>query len=596
MRTKELTMSTNNFTVADYLLTRLKEQGLEKIFQVPGDYVQEFMSALDKFDGIDAVGDITELGAGYAAEGYARYRGIGAVSVQYGVGTLSVINAIAGAYVERNPVVVITASPSIDDRKIIADTGALFHHSTGNYNSNQVIFESVTVASGILSDPEMAPTIIDAALACAIKEKRPIYLEAWQNVWGAECKAPMQPLVITDSPANLGMQKTLLQQTIQKLESAKQPIIMLGIEIARLGLQDKVESLLHLLNIPYTTSTLAKSVISERSEISHKLFVGTYAGEASLPETFDYVSQCDAVLALGVIFTDDYITMLTNQGSDLIRVNMDGALVGNSDHFIHTSLAVFINELIAHFLCSSAGFNVTFSKPDNFGFNALPLTKHSDLCSQISYESFFAFYQQELNESSPLKRYNLILGESSSLYMAARLIGIEKNHFVSDAAWGSLGHETGCSLGVSLANDNRSIVIAGDGGFMMMCQTLSTLRRNHCNTAVFVMSNEVYAIEQSFVDICAFTPEGKFAPFDELPSWDYEALAQAYGVKYLNVNSVANLQDAFNILYENTSAPYLIKVDIARDDLAPAIQTLAESVTGQKRDECLCHKDNKGNI
>ena len=56
------------------------------------------------------------------------------------------------------------------------------------------------------------------------------------------------------------------------------------------------------------------------------------------------------------------------------------------------------------------------------------------------------------------------------------------------------------------------------------------------------------------------------------------------------------LQNALNILYEDTSTPYLIKVDIARDDLAPAIQTLAESVTGQKRDECICHKDNKEDI
>ncbi len=88
-------MSTASFTVADHLLWRLKQLGLDKVFQVPGDYVQEFMTALDNFPGIDAIGDVTELGAGYAADGYARYRGIGAVSVQYGVGTFSVLNAIA---------------------------------------------------------------------------------------------------------------------------------------------------------------------------------------------------------------------------------------------------------------------------------------------------------------------------------------------------------------------------------------------------------------------------------------------------------------------------------------------------------------------
>ena len=97
-------MSKNDpFSVADYLLTRLKQLGLDKIFQVPGDYVAKFMEAQLKFKGIDAIGDITELGAGYAADGYARFKGIGAISVQFGVGTFSALNAIAGSYVERNP-------------------------------------------------------------------------------------------------------------------------------------------------------------------------------------------------------------------------------------------------------------------------------------------------------------------------------------------------------------------------------------------------------------------------------------------------------------------------------------------------------------
>ena len=88
-----------SFTVADYLLTRLKELGLAKVFQVPGDYVSEFMSALDAFDGIDAVGEVYEMGAAYAADGYARVNGLGAVSLQYGVGTFSAVNAIAGSFV-----------------------------------------------------------------------------------------------------------------------------------------------------------------------------------------------------------------------------------------------------------------------------------------------------------------------------------------------------------------------------------------------------------------------------------------------------------------------------------------------------------------
>ncbi|WP_430311142.1 thiamine pyrophosphate-binding protein, partial [Pseudomonas sp. PONIH3] len=161
----------STFTVADYLLTRLKELGLDKVFQVPGDYCSRFMSALDAFDGIDAVGEIYEMGAAYSADGYARVHGLGAVSLQYGVGTFSAVNAIAGAYVERNPVVVISASPSTSDRLKANAQNVLFHHSTGNFEADRNVLEQVTVACEILSDPHRAPWQIDNALIAALTHR-----------------------------------------------------------------------------------------------------------------------------------------------------------------------------------------------------------------------------------------------------------------------------------------------------------------------------------------------------------------------------------------------------------------------------------------
>ncbi|MEQ2354357.1 alpha-keto acid decarboxylase family protein [Pseudoalteromonas piscicida] len=576
-------MSTANFTVADHLLWRLKQLGLDKVFQVPGDYVQEFMTALDNFPGIDAVGDVTELGAGYAAEGYARYRGIGAVSVQYGVGTFSVLNAIAGAYVERNPVVVISASPSAENRVDIEETGVLFHHSTGDYSADKKVFENVTVASEILSDPASAPEIIDNALRLAMSEKRPIYLEAWQNVWGAACDKPDGHLVIPRPASNPAMMASLLDKVINRLKEAEKPLVLLGIEITRLGIQREVESLLCTLNIPYITTTLAKSVLSEAQGLGKELFVGTYAGEASWPETFDFVSKRDCILALGAIFTDDYLTMLKTQGNELIRVNMGEARIGNCERFSGIDLAQFIDDLTVYIEHYPMQHRAHCSLPENPYLNS---SVHD--CDAISYENFFCTYQKQLAQCQKVRDFNLILGESSSLYMAARLTGIEESRFISDAAWGSLGHETGCSLGTALADNRRSVVVAGDGGFMMMCQTLSSISHNKLNTAVFVMSNQVYAIEQSFVDICAFTPAGAFAPFDDLHRWDYKSLANAYFVEYLNVETVADLNGVFATLHENPCKPYLIKVNIDKKDLAPAIQDLAEAITGNKVDDCPC--------
>src|SRR5258708_4372148 len=90
-------------TVAEYLITRLEQVGVEHLFAVPGDYASPFLQALDTAPGITRIPTITELGAGYAADGYARSRGVGAACVQYGVGAFSILNCAAGAFVERVP-------------------------------------------------------------------------------------------------------------------------------------------------------------------------------------------------------------------------------------------------------------------------------------------------------------------------------------------------------------------------------------------------------------------------------------------------------------------------------------------------------------
>lgn len=567
-----------HFSVADYLLTRLQQLGLDKVFQVPGDYVAEFMDALEDFKGIDAIGDINELGAGYAADGYARYKGIGAVSVQFGVGTFSVLNAIAGSYVERNPVVVITASPTTENRVTIQETGVLFHHSTGRLGADRNVFSNVTVAAEILSDAKAAPRQIDEALTQAITHRRPIYLEAWQDVWGMPCVEPegqLTPIKKTSQKASL---EAMLQRAIEKIKRAKQPVVLVGVEIARFGLQDQVLELLQASGLPYSTTTLGKTVLDE----SDGLFIGTYAGAASNPDTNTYFREADAILALGVIFTDDYLDILEKQFANIICMNTEQARVGY-EHFDNIHMAEFIAQL-HHNVVHSGDFPLSdVSLPL---IPAMPTLGPELLAQELGYKTFFEVLWAWLVEEKLLPTTNLILGESSSLYQAARLNGMPRESFVGDAAWGSLGHETGCVTGTSMASDKRSLVVAGDGGFMMMCQALSTVSRNNLNAVVFVMSNGVYAIEQSFVDVCAFTPNGKFAPFDTLPKWDYTKLAEAYNMQGYQVQNCEQLLEVLQSINTKPQEAALVEVLIPEHDLAPALADLVKSITGKSPADC----------
>lgn len=208
------------------------------------------------------------------------------------------------------------------------------------------------------------------------------------------------------------------------------------------------------------------------------------------------------------------------------------------------------------------------------------------LQQDLSEQNFFDLFCGYLLQHQLQHKVKLIEGESSSLYMSARLYGLPQNSFIADAAWGSLGHETGCVAGIAYASDKRAMAIAGDVGFMMIGQCLSTISRHQLNSVVFVRSNKVYAIEQSFVDICAFAKGGQFAPFDLLPSLDYLTLAKDFAVEEYKVQTGAELQQALNKIMANKETPALVEVIIPSQDLAPAIAGLVKSITGNTVDQC----------
>ncbi|WP_175651731.1 thiamine pyrophosphate-binding protein [Pseudomonas sp. Marseille-P9899] len=553
------------FSVADYLLTRLKELGLAKVFQVPGDYVSGFMDALEAFEGVDAVGEVFEMGAAYAADGYARVHGLGAVSLQYGVGTFSAVNAIAGAFVERNPVVVISASPSTKNRELAKTQNVLFHHSTGNFEADRNVLEQVTVACEILSDARQAPWQIDSALIAAITHRQPVYLEAWQDVWSLECARPHGQLCPEPRPSNADALQALVDNTVQRLGQAKKPLVLLGVEVMRYDLQGQVQWLIDGLGLPFSSTLDAKTVLDE----SQHAFIGTFAGPASRLETSRAVAESDCILAIGVIFTDDYLDLLNTRFDQIIQVNCDLARTG-PDYYPNVRLPDYVDALL-----KALDLDGRFPRHD------VPLAAlqnrlgASSPDDALSYASFFDTLVEFAQEHRVWENSTLILGESSSLYVSSNIQGMPRDSFLSDAIWGSLGHETGCALGVALGSGRRPIVVAGDGGFMMVTQSLAALTRNKINALVFVMSNQVYAIEQAFVDIDAFDPDGQFAPFDILPSLNYPALAEGYGALGYRVDTVAELQALLPTLLALEDRPALVEVKISEKDLAIQIDRLA---------------------
>lgn len=556
-------------TVSTYLITRLKEAGLGHMFAVPGDYAGPFLEALDATPDIERVPNINELGSGYAADGYARYKGIGAACVQYGVGTFSLLNCTAGSYVERVPVAVISASPKTKDRELERTKGILFHHSTGDLRADQIVFQSVTVASEIIHSAETAPAQIDRAITAMLTHRRPIYIEVLNDVWSLPCAAPQGKLSPVVTPSDPGALAAALDAAWERLQSAKLPVLWAGVEIKRYGLQETLQQIVDESGIHFTTTSLGKTVLDE----GQKSFIGTYAGPASPAITRAVMDKADCILTLGAIITDDYLNIMATGFSRMIEVNDEEARVGHQ-YYRQVALPDFLAGLLER-------FQEHKRYPRRYSLPKVEVEKPPEAKpdAAITYEIFFHELSSFLKKRKMLDDIALVLGESTSLYVFGNLFGLPRDSFVAQAAWGSLGHETGCALGVALGSGKRPIVVAGDGGFRMVCQELSSLAYRKCNAVVFVMSNDVYAIEQAFVDIKAFTPKGQFAAFDVLPSWNYTALAEAYGAKGYRARTVKELRGVLEEVKDQADAPSLVEVVIPQKDLAPQLARLAETPT-----------------
>src|SRR5882762_2841059 len=159
-------------SIGQYLIDQLHDHGVRHVFGIPGDYVLGFYDQLSKSK-LSIINTCDEQGAGFAADAYARVRGLGAVCVTYCVGGLKVANTTAEAFAEKSPVVVISGAPGMKER----EKNPLLHHKVREFDTQKKVFEQLTIASTVLSDPQTAFQEIDRVLHAALRYKRPVYIE-----------------------------------------------------------------------------------------------------------------------------------------------------------------------------------------------------------------------------------------------------------------------------------------------------------------------------------------------------------------------------------------------------------------------------------
>ncbi|MCK9212372.1 MAG: thiamine pyrophosphate-binding protein [Ignavibacteriaceae bacterium] len=545
----------SEITVAEYLLIRLKEIGVDHLFGVPGDFVLGFFNQVLKSD-IKYVGTCNELNAAYAADGYARIRGIGAFSSTFGVGELSAINGIAGAFAERVPVVVITGSPATINFR----TRPLLHHTLGDYQIPLKMYEKITAASTQLISAETAPAEIDRVLSTCLSHQQPVYISLPADVVMMKCNRPNAfhfPLHPQSNPDALA---EAIKEAVKMLNKAEKPIVIGDVELIRFKLQNDFAGFLDKTGFPYVTMMLGKTLLSEH----HPQFIGLYEGDRSRDYVRNRVESADCILQLGALMTDFNTGGFTTNLDDSQMISGNIGFVKIKHHYYeNVHLHDFIIGLTEKLLrrdpatldiqCAHDGCVHRHSEP-----------YQPDAPKPLTIKRFFDRMSHFIEDNS------IVIAETGvSLFSAAEMLMPEGATFIGQTFYGSIGYTVGATLGASMAAQDRKVVLfVGDGSFQVTCQDLSTMIRNNLKPIIFLINNDGYTIERVIVD----------RPYNDIQPWHYHKLVDIFGGGLgIDVRTEGELEDA---LAKAATADDLVFIEIhtGRMDCPESLRSAGRSM------------------
>jgi indolepyruvate decarboxylase len=502
-----------DYTVGHCLLARLAEIGVRHVFGVPGDYNMAFLDHVVDHDRIGWVGNANELNAAYVADGYARVNGAGALLITYGVGELSAINGIAGAYAEYVPVIHIVGAPST----AVEQVGAVAHHTLGDGDYRHFLraHAEVTVAQAYLSAGN-AIAEIDRVVATSQRERRPGYLALPTDVAASPAEPPAGPLVVPAPEASALVLARFIDAVRTMLAEADTLGVLADFLVDRFGVRAELAELVAAGQVPNSTLSMGKGVLDE----SDPNFVGTYSGAFSTKRVLAAVEQADLLLSVGVRFSDSTTGFSHRIDPDrTIDLQPFATRIGDRV-FAPLPMRDAVRALTA--LVAESGRS--WARSD------LPPDPAYDLARDAACHGGDSLRQAVLWPSVErfLRPGDIVLAElGTSLFGALAMRLPAGATFIGQPLWASIGYTLLATLGAQLAAPvRRTILLIGDGSAMVTAQECGTLLREGCTPIVPLINNGRYTIENVL--------HGSERRYNDIPRWNWALLPAAMGGESAN--------------------------------------------------------------
>lgn len=496
-------IQTGTKTLGQYLFDCLKQEGITEIFGVAGDYNFSLLDTLEKYEGIKFVTGRNELNSGYAADSYARVKGIAALITTFGVGEMSACNTIAGAYSEDVPLIHIVGSPKSMDQQ----AHKLLHHTlmNGDYNVFRNMYEPITCYSAALT-PENAMVEIPAAIQAAKQQKKPVYLVVPIDLVTKPVtmrSESAEPPFVTNNNAL----QSALTHAKQLLSPSNNTVLVADMKALRFGLTAPIQKLAEQLNLPSATMLQGKSAFDE----SHPQYIGMYAGAFGSEHVQEIVEKADCVISVGLLWSDSNTAVYTAKLNPLKTIDIQ-------PYTVHIGDATYLNIKAEDMINALQTIGYRQNHP-------LPTAKfpYDQITGQpeqfINAASYYSRFQRMM------KQDDIVVVETGTFSYGISELKMPKGAtYICQAGWQSIGYATPAAFGACIAAANRRVLLfTGDGSLQLTVQEISSMLENGCKPIIFILNNNIYAIER-FLNV-----QTENQKYNQLPRWKYTKLAEAFG-------------------------------------------------------------------
>ena len=518
------------------LVRTLEDLGVDRLFGYPGGAVLDIYDALLASKKIKHILARHEQGAAHMADGYARVSGkVGCALVTSGPGATNTVTAIATAYMDSIPMVVITGqvispligSDAFQEVDTVGITRPIVKHSFLCQNALDIP-KYLREAFYLASTGRPGPVVVDVPKDCVRPTDKFEY-------------PPMGEIKMrTYNPTKLG-HRGQVKRAAKMLAEARRPVMMVGGGVILGNASSRVRDLAHRFNLPVTATLMGLGAFPS----SDRQFLGMLGMHGTF-EANEAMDKCDLVLAIGVRF-DDRVTNDVSKfcpAAKIIHIDVDPTsisktiiadipIVGEAD-----SVLGQFNEAISELQlsCNTEDLEKWWAQIEVWRQKkCLAYKKKKDLCQpQEVIEAVYRATNGKAIIATDVGQHQMF----TALYYPFD----NPRQFLTSGGLGTMGYGFPAAVGAKVAKPDEEVcLITGDGSFQMNIQELSTCFEFNIPVKIFILDNHTLGMVRQWQKLFY---GGRISSTNLNYNPDFVALAKAYGHEAILVEKPEELDAA----------------------------------------------------